>query len=221
VIDVYGPYFDEDQVKAALAKAKQDRSEEHLSVLIDVVRNHISPVLTAARRAGLPVVYVKNTDPHIADVKGRSERHAKSLRSENCPNCEEALGPQSERIRYSRIVEPQRGDYEILKRGYSGFFGTYLDSLLRNLGIKNLIVVGFDSLACLHCTVIDAYARNYRVILLRDCCYAREFPETQNAQLTASQLSVRFVESLLGYSAASQDFIKALNAMAEGGSQTR
>ncbi len=57
---------------------------------------------------------------------------------------------------------------------YSGFHLTFLDTLLRNLGVKMLISVGFATNACLHTTLTDAMYRNYRVVLLRDCPHGME-----------------------------------------------
>jgi isochorismate hydrolase len=76
----------------------------------------------------------------------------------------------SDMLVFSKIIAPQEGEHLIKKYMYSDFFETHLDSLLRTLNARNLVVVGFDTRICLGTTVTDAMYRNYRVIVLRDCC---------------------------------------------------
>jgi nicotinamidase/pyrazinamidase len=51
---------------------------------------------------------------------------------------------------------------------YSGFAGTPLLVLLRDLGVRRLFVAGVATDYCVHDTVIDARAQGYRVVLLAD-----------------------------------------------------
>ena len=60
-------------------------------------------------------------------------------------------------------------DHVIVKKRYSAFFGTNLDDLLGRLGCTQIIVAGINTHACVRTTVIDAYQRDYDVILARDC----------------------------------------------------
>jgi nicotinamidase-related amidase len=63
-------------------------------------------------------------------------------------------------------------DVVIDKHRWSGFYETPLDLMLRNLGIKHLIIGGFVTDGCLMTTVFDAYARDYQVNLVKDICAA-------------------------------------------------
>jgi len=63
----------------------------------------------------------------------------------------------------------QPGDHVITKKRYSAFFGTDLDDLLSKLQATKLIVAGINTHACVRTTVVDAYQRDYDVILARDC----------------------------------------------------
>jgi len=72
----------------------------------------------------------------------------------------------------SRILpelERTLGDHEIVKKRYSAFFGTQLDTLLSSLGARTLVLAGINSHACVRVTAIDAYQRDHDVILARDC----------------------------------------------------
>ena len=57
----------------------------------------------------------------------------------------------------------------VVKKRYSGFFGTDLDERLASSGTKQLIVAGINTHACIRTTVVDAYQRDIDVILARDC----------------------------------------------------
>lgn len=59
-------------------------------------------------------------------------------------------------------------DYIVTKRRYSGFFGTDLDMLLRELGADTLIVLGLHAHLCVQHTVADAYMRGYRLLIPRE-----------------------------------------------------
>ena len=60
-------------------------------------------------------------------------------------------------------------DHFVMKKRYSAFFGTSLDTLLAQLGCDQLIVAGVNTHACIRATVVDAYQRDYEVILAKDC----------------------------------------------------
>jgi nicotinamidase-related amidase len=67
----------------------------------------------------------------------------------------------------------------VVKKRYSAFFGTGLDELLRRLAPDALILAGINTHACIRTTAIDAYQRDWPVILALDCIdsYDREHHE--------------------------------------------
>lgn len=60
-------------------------------------------------------------------------------------------------------------DYEVIKTRYSGFFRTNLNDLLKELKVDTLIVGGINTHACIRMTAIDAWQRDYDVIIAKDC----------------------------------------------------
>ncbi|PBB07077.1 MULTISPECIES: cysteine hydrolase family protein [Salimicrobium] len=60
-------------------------------------------------------------------------------------------------------LEPARDEYFILKPKHSGFYGTQLDILLRQLGIEQLIISGIAGDICTLFTANDAYMRGYHL----------------------------------------------------------
>lgn len=69
------------------------------------------------------------------------------------------------------LPDLNRLDYEevIVKKRYSAFFGTHLDTLLQTITPELLVVAGINTHACVRTTVIDAYQRDYEVIVATDC----------------------------------------------------
>lgn len=63
----------------------------------------------------------------------------------------------------------QKGDHLIVKRRYSGFFGTDLDILLKCLEVDLLILTGVATDVCVRATAQDAQQHNYRVVVPREC----------------------------------------------------
>ena len=70
-------------------------------------------------------------------------------------------------------LAPLPGEYVIPKVRMSAFVGTELDLMLRNLGIKELVVTGIQTPNCIRATVFDATAYNYPVILAADATGSR------------------------------------------------
>jgi nicotinamidase/pyrazinamidase len=69
-------------------------------------------------------------------------------------------------------IAPKEDDVLVEKIKYSGFLKTKLDETLKNLGIKELFVIGVYSSICVLCTTIDAHQRDYKVTIIKDCMAA-------------------------------------------------
>lgn len=67
----------------------------------------------------------------------------------------------------SRIIEVPG------KRGFNAFSNTELDSLLRERGIRNLVLAGTCTSICIDSTGRSAHERGYAVTILSDCTSAR------------------------------------------------
>lgn len=63
----------------------------------------------------------------------------------------------------SAILKPEDDDYFLLKPKHSGFYGTQLDLLLSDLGVKKLIITGVAGNICILFTVNDAYMREFQI----------------------------------------------------------
>ncbi len=202
LIDVYGlGYSPGEPEPERPALFYRGSTEVERRVMVD----HVKPALDAARRAGLPIIYLNNSNQMVATQA--SEFGAILVRTHGLTVAERWETDPAE-FRFSKLVEPKPGEYVVRKQMYSGFFETCLETLLRNLRIKNLVVVGFAANACVQGTLNDALYRNYRIILLRDCTAAMEYHDTLEDQ-TITRYIIRHVEAFLGYTATSQDFVRS------------
>jgi nicotinamidase-related amidase len=69
----------------------------------------------------------------------------------------------------ARLLAPEPDDYPVLKPRHSAFFGTPLEFLLDELGVRALVVTGIAADNCVFFTAHDAYLRRYRLWVPRDC----------------------------------------------------
>jgi bifunctional isochorismate lyase/aryl carrier protein len=60
-------------------------------------------------------------------------------------------------------------DPVVIKKRYSAFYGTTLDGILTGLNPDGLILAGINTHACIRMAAIDAYQRDWEVILAADC----------------------------------------------------
>ena len=67
---------------------------------------------------------------------------------------------------------PDESDYFVLKPKHSGFYNTTLDLLLQYLGTETVVITGMATDVCVLFTAADAYMRDLRVIIPRDCVTA-------------------------------------------------
>jgi nicotinamidase-related amidase len=116
-------------------------------------------LVVAARKAAVPVVWIKQEfSPDLSDAPLEVKRKGLRVTVAGTPGA--SFLPE---------LDVQDRDLTIVKTRYSAFFGTHLDSVLAQLGCDQLIVAGINTHACIRATVVDAYQRDYDVILARDC----------------------------------------------------
>ena len=67
------------------------------------------------------------------------------------------------------LLRPGPDDYFVLKPKHSAFFSTTLDTLLRYLGTRALVLCGFAGDICVLFTANDAYMRDLQLLVPSDC----------------------------------------------------
>src|SRR4051795_5567000 len=145
-------------------------------VRVPIVPN-VAAVLSAARGAGMPVVYLKMAfKPDLSDAGFPSAPNW--LRHAHFHAGDEVTAPNG---RPSRILirdtwntdivdelAPRDSDPIVYKSRFSGFYETELDALLKASGIERLIVVGATTSVCVDSTVRDAMFRDYHCLVVED-----------------------------------------------------
>ena len=111
-------------------------------------------------------------------------------------------------------LKPHPGDLVVVKSRYSGFAGTNLDSLLRDLKIQYLFFVGMATNVCVESTLRDAFCLDYWPILITDAT-AQAGPEF------LQQATVLNVGNHFGWTLTAQEFINNLSGAAVGESHPR
>ena len=112
-------------------------------------------LLDAAREKGVPVIYCN--DCHLPGIDRELQiwgDHA----IKGTPGAE--VIPE---------LKPQEKDYVVPKRRYSGFFQTDLDILLKELGVKTVVMTGLHAHMCVRHTSADAYCLGYDVVAASEC----------------------------------------------------
>ena len=132
--------------------------------------------LALARASGLEVI-------HTVIANLTTDGRDRSLDYKRC-----AMGfpPGSRAAAVIEELEPQAHELVLAKSSSSPFSSTTLDYLLRNIGIRTLVVIGLLTDQCIDHTVKDAADRGYRVVCLTDACQA-ETPERHDQALACFQ----------------------------------
>jgi ureidoacrylate peracid hydrolase len=122
-------------------------------------------LIAEARRAGVRVIFVQAIyDPEYLSAPMR-ERNAR-LKMEQ-PRClSSSWGAEFYRVR------PEPGEHVVIKHRYSAMVNTELPKLLRQYGVRSLLLTGIATDTCVESAGRDAYFIDYYVTIVEDCCGA-------------------------------------------------
>lgn len=85
-------------------------------------------------------------------------------------------------------LAPAPGEHVIKKHRYSAFFSTDLDLILREWGIKSVVVSGTTTENCCHATARDAMFHNYKVAFLSDATGTFNYPDVGHGAMSAQDV---------------------------------
>jgi len=129
----------------------------------------INELVGSMRSSGHPIVWVRQEfEPDLRDAFREMKAKGISITIKGTQGCQ--IVPEL-------AVAPS--DLVIIKKRYSAFYGTHLDETLVRLQPDAIILAGINTHACIRTTAIDAYQRDWNVILALDCIdsYDREHHE--------------------------------------------
>jgi nicotinamidase-related amidase len=116
-------------------------------------------LLLSMRKHRHPVIWVRQEfEPDLRDAFRHMKAKRISVTIKNTPGCQ--IVPQLP-VLASEVV--------IVKKRYSAFFGTELDQVLAGLKPDTIILAGINTHACIRTTAIDAYQRDWPVVVASDC----------------------------------------------------
>ena len=170
---------------------------------------NIDRTLTAARQAGIQVIYLQNGwDPDYVEAgTPLSPNYHKSNALKTMRRNSNLQGQLLARGGWDyEIVEalaPKPGDIRIGKTRYSAFFNSQLDSILRARGIRNLIFVGIATNVCVESTLRDGFHLEYFGVMLEDATHHLGPDFLQKA-------TVYNVETFFGWVSTVEDFCSSL-----------
>lgn len=102
-------------------------------------------------------------------------------------------------------LAPLPSETVIDKPGKGAFYATDLELILKNLGIRSLIVTGVTTEVCVQTSVREANDRGFECLVLEDCV-ASYFPEFQRAALDM----IKAQGGIVGWVSTSEELLKAL-----------
>ena len=181
------------------------------------VTARIGAALSTARAAGMPVVHVatwkklagadaprRHRNPFMSWQNGKPIAGADFVRQSD--KCIEG----SVYAEFMPETEPLPGEPVVVKFRYSGFYSTELELVLRELGVRTLVVAGVNTNNCVLHTSFDAQARDFGVVVLEDCCGSMNGDEFH-------RMGLRQIEASLGWLSTVDELAALLPAGADAG----
>lgn len=115
----------------------------------------LAKLVERARSADVPIIYANDNFGHWRSDFRATVRHCLDEDVRGRPIAE--------------LLAPEHSDYFILKPKHSAFFSTALDTLLRSLETKTLVLAGLATDICVLFTAHDAHMREYKLFVPADC----------------------------------------------------
>lgn len=183
---------------------------------VSLLRRAVPPaerVLKAARASGLFVIHTREGHrPDLADCPPSKMARGKLKAGIGDPG---PMGRILVRGEYGHDIvkelSPEPGEPVVDKPCKGAFYATDLDSILKNRGVKQLVVCGVTTEVCVNTTVREANDRGYDCLVLEDCV-ASYFPEFQKAALAM----VKAQGGIFGWVSDSKRFLDALGEAVPG-----
>jgi nicotinamidase-related amidase len=157
----------------------------------------INALVAVMRNFSHPVIWVRQEfEPDLRDAF--PEMRAKGIRISirGTPGCE---------ILSELAVAPS--DVVIVKKRYSAFYGTNLDETLARFGPDAIILAGINTHACIRTTAIDAYQRDWPVILAADCI--------DSYDLEHQEISLRYMKDKMAALLSNEEIRSSLQGFEE------
>jgi nicotinamidase-related amidase len=140
-----------------------DMLNDLLQTLPPAAKQHLAhstnELIAMVRRRNLPVIWVRQEfAPDLQDAFLEMRNKGIRVTIRGMPGCQ-----------IISDLDVGAADTVIVKKRYSAFFGTTLDRTLADIRPDASILAGINTHACIRATAIDAYQRDWDVIVAADC----------------------------------------------------
>lgn len=138
--------------------------------------------IESCRAAGIPVVFTAHMHRRTGTDMGAFAQlyppvAARAALIAGTPGVE--IHPGLARLDTDELIEKHR---------YSAFFDTDLDTLLRGMDIRTVVVAGVTTEDCVQATARDSMFRNFDTVVLSDACATYDHPDLGYGAMTADQV---------------------------------
>jgi biuret amidohydrolase len=155
--------------------------------------DEVNGLLTAARDAGIPVIFTAHSHrPDGSDLGAVKYLHPLTAEGR-------AMKEGSPGVELYPKVDIQESDYVVPKRRFSGFYATDLELLLRNLGVEVLVIAGVATNVCCESTARDAFFRDFKVVFLTDGNGTFDHPDVGFGQFSAQEVQAHTLTNIVMY----------------------
>ena len=119
----------------------------------------VNELIALFRSSDLPIIWVRQEfAPDLSDAFLEMRKRGTAITIAGTDGCQ--ILPE---------LDYDPDDQVIVKKRYSAFFGTDLDNILSSLNPDSIVVSGINTHACVRTTAIDAYQRDYDVVIASEC----------------------------------------------------
>ena len=181
VVDMLSDFFD----RSSTLAAQRSQLVVRTNALVRVFRSLEQPIIWVRQEFA--------QDLHDAFLEMRANNV--SITIAGTAGCQ--LLPELEHL-------PQ--DSILVKRRYSAFFGTDLDARLSEIQPNILVIAGVNTHACVRMTAIDAYQRDYDVIVAAEC--------VASSDVEHHDVTLRYLDGNIARVLSTTDVVAALEAAA-------
>ena len=119
----------------------------------------VNRVVKTFRASGRPVIWVRQGfKADLSDAFPHMRKSGRAYTIEGTPGAE-----------FLKELDIREGDPVVTKKRFSAFYGTDLEEVLKNLLVRRVFLAGITTSWCVRSTAVDAYQRDFEVVLLEAC----------------------------------------------------
>jgi nicotinamidase-related amidase len=168
--------------------------------------NRMRSVLTAARAAGAPVIYVRHVSVPPTHMGVAALRTAMAWqRTQRADQVRAAFPPEAAQTQLADEVAPENAEPVFDKLGMSAFVGTPVETILRDRGLTTVVLVGAVLEIGIEPTARHAADLGFLPVVVEDACGVVE-PDAGARSLASLDYS------LMSYRATAAEVVAALRA---------